>query len=78
MYHPLLSSTTNLRDTDIQQKITEASRKYNIASRMGNAELCGQLAIIIEELQIELRERYSKKSSTTVNNTPLEKLVKID
>lgn len=78
MYHPLLASTNDLRDTDIQQKITDASRKYNIAARIGNAEVCGQLALIIEELQIELRERYAKKSTTTVNNTPLEKLVKID
>jgi hypothetical protein len=78
MFHPLSPDSTNLRDTDIQQKITEATRKYNISARLGNIDLCNQLSMIIEELQVELRERYTKKSSTTVNNTPLDKLVKID
>lgn len=78
MFHPLSPDSTNLRDTDIQQKITDATRKYNISSRLGNFDLCNQLSMIIEELQMELRERYTKKSSTTVNNTSLDKLVKID
>lgn len=78
MFHPLLPDSSNLRDNDIQQRITDATRKYNISVKLGNIELCQQMSIIIEELQIELRERYAKKSSTTVNNTPLDKLVKID
>lgn len=78
MFHPLLADISTLRDTDIQQRITDATRKYNIATKLGSMDACSQLAIIIEELQIELRERYSKKASAVVNNTQLDKLVKID
>lgn len=78
MYHPLLTDPKTLKDIDIQSKISDISAKYNIAARMGNIELCQQMSLIIEALQIELSERATSRSRKIVNNTPLDKLVKTD
>lgn len=76
MYHPLLPDPKTLKDVDIHTKISDISRKYNIAARMGNIELCQQMSLIIEALQVELSERASSRSRKIVNNTPLDKLIK--
>lgn len=78
MYHPLLMEPSKLKDADIEAKITDLSRKYNLAARMGNFELCEQMVMIIEALRLEMRDRQAKRSSQKVNNTTLDKLVKID
>ena len=78
MYHPLLMNTANLKDSDIEAKVADLSKKFNIASRMGNPELCSQIALIIEELKVEMSERHTKKINQTINNKNLTQLVKID
>jgi hypothetical protein len=78
MYHPLFIDPSKLKDADIEAKISDLSRKYNLSAKMGNFELCDQMVLIIEELRLEMRDRQAKRASQRVNNTTLDKLVKID
>jgi hypothetical protein len=78
MYHPLFIDPVKLKDADIDAKILDLSKKYNMASRMGNIDLCGQIALIIEELKVEMAERHANRIKQPVNNKNLEKLIKTD
>ena len=77
MYHPLNQDPKNLKDLDIEAKLTEANKKYNIAAKMGNTAACQQIQLIIEELRMELSERRAKQAEKTVNNVQLDKLINV-
>jgi predicted transcriptional regulator of viral defense system len=77
MYHPLQQDPKQLKDLDIESKLSDANKKYNIAARMGNQEACQQIQLIIEQLSIELSERRAKQSEKTLNNVQLNKLINV-
>ena len=68
MFHPLLPNLTELKDVDVESKITELSKKYSIAARFGDGNLCSQIALALEEYKTELQRRYLAKSTIAMKN----------
>lgn len=68
MFHPLLPSMSALKDADIESKISELSRKYTIAARMGSGDACSQILLALEGYKDELQRRLMEKSTVSVKN----------
>ena len=56
MEHPLINNIDNLSQEQLQERITELTRKVSIAHRMGNAQLRHQLQMALETYQNKYRE----------------------
>lgn len=80
MYHPLIENFSKLKDIDLDNKILELNKKYFIAAKFGQGELCTQILTILETLKEEQSDRYNKmlKTSNKNNDTDLEGLINID
>lgn len=68
MFHPLLNNLTELKDLDIENKISELGRKYSVAARSGNSGLCSQILIVLEEFKAEQQRRLLARSKISVKN----------
>ena len=55
MEHPLIGNLENLTADELSGKITELHGKLNIASRNGNAHLCNQIRMALENYQNRYR-----------------------
>ena len=68
MEHPLINDQDDLSLEQLQERITDLSRKVGIAHRMGNAQLRHQVQMALETYQNKYRERMEqswKKSDGT-------------
>ena len=57
MEHPLINNVDDLSMEQLQERITELTRKVGIAHRMGNAQLRHQVQMALETYQNKYRER---------------------
>jgi len=57
MEHPLIANLDDLTAEQLQEKISELTRKLSIAYRTGNAQLCNQLRMALESYQNKYQER---------------------
>ena len=57
MEHPLINNIDDLSLEQLQERITELSRKVGMAHRMGNAQLRHQVQMALETYQNKYRER---------------------
>ena len=81
MYHPLLPSLTEIKQAELEEKISDLTRKYWIAARSGNSYLCEQMLIVIEAHKTELQNRNQaalKAASDKSGNSGLDDLIKIN
>lgn len=80
MFHPLLSDLSELKDADLELKISELGKKYSIAARSGNGGLCNQIALALEAYRTELQRRLLEKSNITLKNQnkDLDDLINVD
>jgi hypothetical protein len=58
MFNPLVNSFSDLTDSEIDNKISELSRKYFLAH---NPQLQQQIAVILEMYKEEARARRAKQ-----------------
>ena len=79
MFNPLLEDLTTLKDTEIESRMTELNKKYNIAMRMGNGAIGQQIAVVIEALREEsVRRQYeASKKLLSKQNKDLDGLINI-
>lgn len=80
MFHPLLPDLKEIKDQDLEIKITELTNKYYIAARTGNGAVCSQIAIVIDQYKDELHKRQQdklNKISSKNQNTGLDDLINI-
>lgn len=68
MFHPLLPNVTELKDLDLENKITELGRKYTFAARSGNGGLCSQILLVLEEYKAEQQRRLYSRSKVAMKN----------
>ena len=68
MFHPLLASPTELKDTDLEQKILDLSKKYFIAARMGQGSVCDQLSMALAMYREEQSRRQHEATRTLVKD----------
>lgn len=60
MFHPLINDLKNIKDQDLELKVVELTKKYQIAARMGQGMAAHQLALIIEIYKEEVHKRQDE------------------
>ena len=79
MFNPLLPSTDDLKIPELENKITELTKKYFIASRSGNSGLAQQILYILETYKAALQTKLMAAKVPTPNGgSDLDKLINID
>jgi hypothetical protein len=80
MYNPLLDNPSKLKDQELDDKILDLSKKYWIASRMGQGMVANQIAGTIEMYRDEQQRRYSATTKTLAKDQDkdLDGLINID
>ena len=63
MDHPLISNLDDLSLEQLQDKISELTRKVAIAHRMGNAHLRHQVQMALDTYQTKYREKLINQDS---------------
>ena len=65
MEHPLISNIDDLSAEQLQERITELTRKVSIAHRMGNAQLRHQVQMALTTYQNKYREKLEQSWKKT-------------
>lgn len=58
--HPLAPDLTKLTDDELQKKRSELQNRLAFVYRTGNADLVGQLSMLINDYDIEIQARNQK------------------
>lgn len=67
MFHPLEDDLSKLKDSEIESKLQELSRKYFQASRLGNQQLLTQISTFVTIYRDELFDRQ-RKAAAAINS----------
>jgi hypothetical protein len=57
MEHPLIGNVDDMTTEQLQEKISELTKKLGIALRSGNGHLCNQLRMALETFNNKYQER---------------------
>lgn len=63
MEHPLINNLDDLSAEQLQEKISELSKKLSIALRTGNGHLCNQLRMALETFNNKYQEKLRGKGT---------------
>ena len=77
MDHPLQEDLSHLKDTEIESKLQDLSKKYHIAYRMGNKDLLTQVDIFAKIYKEELMKRYNERVKKDFDGD-LDQLINVD
>ena len=79
MFNPLLPDLSNLKNEDIDNKITELMQKYTLAARFGQGGVCSQILVILESYRTEQQRRYAESTKKLMNqNKNLDDFINVD
>lgn len=76
MFHPFEQNLNELKDSELESKISELSRKYFQAQRLGNAQLLTQIETFITIYREEMKRRYLTQKTDLDND--LDQLINVD
>jgi hypothetical protein len=71
MEHPLINDLSSLSVDELGTKISELQRKLNIATRSGNAQLCNQIRMALENYQNKYSEKMQEMYQRQMQNNNL-------
>ena len=77
MFHPLEGDLSHLKDSEVEEKLQELTRKYFQAARLGKPELLTQLSTFVTIYKDELSKRLRKNSGTELDGD-LDQLINVD
>jgi hypothetical protein len=77
MFHPLEEDLTQLKDSEVEEKIRDLTQKYYQAMRLGNQSLLTQLSTFVTIYRNELSRRLLEKSQGP-DNSDLDQLINVD
>lgn len=77
MEHPLIGNLDSFTVDELTTKINELNKKLGIAMRMGNADLCNQIRMAIENHQNKLREKYTAMTKKDGGGDNFEQIIDI-
>lgn len=63
MYHPLISDPKKLKDSELEDKVLDLSKKYLIASRMGQGAVLSQILCALDMYKEELQKRRTESTN---------------
>ena len=78
MFHPFQEDPKELTDTELTQKISELSKKYTQAARLGQGQLLTQLQTFVTIYRDELRRRAMQPMKTNDQDKYLDQLINVD
>ena len=78
MFHPFQEDPKELSETELTQKISEWSKKYTVASRLGNNQLLTQIQTFVTIYRDELRRRAMQPTKTNDEDKDLDQLINVD
>ena len=70
-----MEDPTKLKDADLDSKITDLTKKYYIAARMGHGAVCNQIAMALDMFreeqyrrQVEATQKLAKKQDKDLDD----------
>jgi hypothetical protein len=75
--HPFQDDLTQLKDTELDQRLQEITKKYFIAQRLGNYQLLTQIGFFVNIYKEEQSRRYSEKFKKDIDGD-LDQLINVD
>jgi hypothetical protein len=81
MFNPLLPDLVKLKDQDLESKISDLSRKYFIALKLGQGLAAQQLALNLDAFKMEQQRRQLQSSQDLAKKTQdggMEDLINVD
>lgn len=77
-FHPLAEDLSHLKDAEVEAKLSELTKKYFQAQRLGNAELLTQLGTFVNMYREEMSVRYRKALKNTQLDGDLDDLINVN
>jgi len=77
MLHPLSVDLTTLKDSEVEEKLQELTRKYFAAQRLGKPELLTQISTFVTIYRQELSRRYLDKTNSELDRD-LDQLINVN
>jgi hypothetical protein len=77
MYHPFEQDLSMMKDSEIELKLQELTKKYHSAYRLGKPELLTQVSTFITIYKDELSKRYREKMRSSLDGD-LDQLINVD
>ena len=77
MLHPLAVDLTTLKDSEVEEKLQELTRKYFAAQRLGKPELLTQISTFVTIYKQELSRRYLDKTNSELDRD-LDQLINVN
>jgi hypothetical protein len=79
MFNPLLGDLTQIKDQELESRMTDLNKKYNIALRMGNSAIAMQIVVVLESIREEIlrRQQEASKKLLAKQNKDLDGLINI-
>ena len=80
MFHPLEEDLSQLKDSEIENKILELNKKYYQAYRLGKPDMLTQISTFITIYKDEMSKRYAEKMKTSRNQMDgdLDQLINVE
>ena len=78
MFHPLEGNLEELKDAEVEAKLSELNKKYSQAARLGNQELLTQIATFVTIYRDEVRRRALTAKLNNANDKDLDQLINVD
>lgn len=81
MFHPLEGDLSALKDSEVESRLQELTKKYFQAQRFGSQALLTQLSTFVTIYREELALRYRKNLSSSTNqglDGDLDQLINVD
>ena len=78
MINPFTEDLSKLSDTELDQKISELTKKYYQIARLGNNDLLTQVQNFITIYRDELQTRTIKRRLSDNNDDDLDQLINVD
>jgi hypothetical protein len=74
--HPLVTNLSEMKDHEISSKISDLTKKYYMTR---NPDVQWQIAGVLDDLRLELRQRTAKQMQNAMNNGKqnLDSLIKV-
>jgi len=73
--HPLVGDFIGMKDSEIESKITDLTKKYFMTR---NHDVQYQITMVLDSYKTELRRRQQENLDKLMNSKSLDKLIKVN
>jgi len=78
MFHPFQEDPKDLTDTELTQRISELSKKYTQAARLGKGNMLTQLQTFVTIYRDEITRRAMASKLRANDDKDLDQLINVD